>query len=138
MTKSLKINKISIDSEFQLFGINTSLKDYQICILINEFFNLNTRLLSDTNLGEKFSVFGDLIDETKVLIIQNACLDSTHAFPKLKPFEILIVVTNQGESLVEMVKIFEENDDILYLTKVKNEILHVKDSSIIEQLLALL
>lgn len=136
--KKLNIDTNATEMTFQVFGINTPLKDYQLCILVNEFFNLETRLLTAHNFEADCSVFGDEIDELKVILFQNKGVGSLGAFPKLNAFEYLVVVSSQEKRVENIMKSFELNDEILYITKVESKHLSTKDNKTFNQLFALL
>lgn len=139
-SKVKKLNIDTTDSEmtFQVFGINTPLKDYQLCILVNEFFNLETRLLTAHNFESDCSVFGDEIDELKVILFQNKGVGALGVFPKLNAFEYLIVVSSQEKKVEDIMTSFDRNDEILYITKIENKHLNAKDNKSFNQLLGLL
>ncbi len=136
------IKKINIEpykeSEFQLFGINTVLKDYQLCYLINDFFGLETKLLDTEKFELELSAFGDILDETKVVLIQNQQCNGQLVFPKLKAFEYIVIVDDQEYSVAEIVKTFEIKDEILYISQVDSKHINKKSIDLIYQLLAML
>lgn len=139
----VRVKKLNLDTKetemtFQVFGINTPLKDYQLCILVNEFFNLETRLLTAHNFEAECSVFGDVVDELKVILFQNNGEGAVDAFPKLNAFEYLIVVSSQEKRVESIMKSFEGNDEILYITKIEDKHLSTKDNKTFNQLLSLL
>jgi len=138
LEKKLNISTKNSENLYQIFGINTTLKDYQLCFLINDFFGIETRLLDTGDIRDNFSVFGDIIDEIKVLLIQNILRDNTSVFSKLKSFEYIIVVNENEEQFVDIVKSFEAKDEILYISKVEDKFVLSKEQNIINQLLALL
>ncbi len=137
MAKKLKISIEDNHNEYQVFGINTVLKDYQLCSLINNFFGLETHLYETLLLDEAFSIFGDEIDKLKVRLVQNLCLNQNPAFPKLKSFEYIVLVNNINSDVADIIKTFEENPEILYISKIDHKYLTVKDKSIVGQLFAL-
>lgn len=134
MAKKFNISLKESLKEFQFFGINTILKDYQLCFLINDFFDIETHLLNTDAINNELSVFGDIIDDLKVLLIQN----NTNIFPKLSTFEYLIVVNNSNTEFASIVKTFESNDEILYISKIEPKYINTKEESLILQLLNIL
>ncbi len=121
-----------------MFGINTVLKDYQLCFLINDFFEIETHLLDTSSLEDKFSVFGDVIDELKVILVQNKCTNTESVFPKLKSFEYLVIVNNSKADVADIVKTFETNDEILYISMIDKKHLSSKGVALSYQLLGML
>jgi len=134
LAKKFNISLKESLKEFQFFGINTILKDYQLCFLINDFFDIETHLLNTDAINNELSVFGDIIDDLKVLLIQN----NTNIFPKLSTFEYLIVVNNSNTEFASIVKTFESNDEILYISKIEPKYINTKEESLILQLLNIL
>ena len=105
-----------------------------MCSLINNFFEIEIHLLDVSHFNKEFSAFGNTVDETKIVLIQNS-----HAiFSKLEPFEYIVLIGDDDEDLAEMVKTFESNDEILYISKIDNTHLSSKDLGLTSQLLALL
>ncbi len=137
LVKKLNI-EIKKEKEFYLFGINTILKDYQLCFLINDFFSIETNLLNTENVEPELSVFGDILDETKVLLVQNRLCDGQFVFPKLKTFEYIVIVEDQDYSVVDIVKSFETKDEILYISQIDSKYIKNKNYNLINQLLAML
>ena len=138
MAKKFNISLDDNDKEFQLFGINTILKDYQLCFLINDFFGIKTHLINTSNFEDEFSVFGDLIDELKVILVQNKSINNNLIFTKLKAFEYIVIVNNQDEDVANIVKTFESNDEILYISKIDMQYLSLKGVALSSQLLGML
>ena len=138
MAKKFNISLDDNDKEFQLFGINTILKDYQLCFLINDFFGIKTHLINTSNFEDEFSVFGDLIDELKVILVQNKSINNNLIFTKLKAFEYIVIVNNQDEDVANIVKTFETNDEILYISKIDMQYLSLKGVALSSQLLGML
>jgi len=138
LAKKLNISLEDNNKEYQLFGINTILKDYQLCFLINDFFGIKTHLINTSSLEDEFSVFGDLIDELKVILVQNKSIHNNSIFHKLKSFEYIIIVNNQDEDVANIVKTFESNDEILYIAKIDRLHLSLKGAALSSQLLGML
>lgn len=138
MAKKLKISLEDNNKEYQVFGINTVLKDYQLCFLINDFFEIETHLLETSSFKEEFSVFGDVIDELKVVLVQNKCTNTESVFPKLKSFEYLVIVNNSNTDVADIVKTFESNDEILYISMIDKKHLGIKEIALSYQLLGML
>jgi len=138
LAKKFNISLDDNDKEFQLFGINTILKDYQLCFLINDFFGIKTHLINTSNFEDEFSVFGDLIDELKVILVQNKSINNNLIFTKLKAFEYIVIVNNQDEDVANIVKTFETNDEILYISKIDMQYLSLKGVALSSQLLGML
>ena len=130
--------QISIEEEgYQLFGINTILKDYQLCSLINDFFSIETHLLQTASFKEEISVFGDEIDNLKVRLVQNVCGDKPVVFTKLKSFEYIVIVNNQGSDVAKIIQTFENNKEILYISEIDTKHLSTKENTLVTQLFAL-
>ena len=138
MAKTLNISLEGDNKEYQVFGINTVLKDYQLCFLINDFFEIETHLLETSSFEEEFSVFGDVIDELKVILVQNRCKSAESVFPKLKSFEYLVIVNNSKSDVADILKTFETNDEILYISMIDKKHLSSKGVAISNQLLGML
>ena len=132
------INLSLEENEFQAFGINTVLKDYQLCSLINEFYTIETRLLNTEALAIEISVFGDVIDDLKVLLVQNQCTSRKNIFTKLNAFEYVVIVSSSEQEISDIVKSLEKNDDVLYISKIDAKHLGVKDNKLISQLFNLI
>jgi hypothetical protein len=137
-TMANSINLALEENEFQAFGINTILKDYQLCSLINEFYSIETRLLNTEALAIEISVFGDIIDDLKVLLVQNQCTNRKNIFTKLNAFEYVVIVSSSEQEISDIVKSLENNDDVLYISKVDAKYLGVKDNKLISQLFNLI
>lgn len=137
MAKQLKISLEDSDLDFQLFGINSFLKDYRLCTLINDFFEIDTRLIDTTVLEHQFSVFGDQADNMKVILIQNKCMNGQYAFPKLDSFEYIVIVDSKEKALSKLVHEFSKNKDIIYITNIKENHISQKGRVLVSQLLAL-
>ena len=132
------INLSIKENEFQTFGINTILKDYQLCSLINNFYiNLETKLLNTDALNIEISVFGDIVDDLKVLLVQNQCANRKNIFTKLNAFQYVVIVSSSEQEISDIVKTLEENDDILYISQIDAKHLGKKDIKFIDQLLNL-
>lgn len=136
--KKLNLDSSDFIEHFQVFGINSNLKDYQLCFLINEFFCIETQLLKTDFLKGDFSIYGDIIDEHKILIIQNTSSNNQTLIEKLKPFDYLIIVSNAEKEIKQWVKTFEQKDEILYIINVHFELLNTKDIKVLNQLLSLI
>ena len=133
-----KINLVDEKEKFQAFGINTSLKDFQLCSVINKFYSIDTKLLSTIKLDNKLSVFGDAIDDLKVLLIQNKYHNNKIIFSKLQVFEYIIVLNNFEENNLNVVLTLENIKEVLYISKVEHKFISNKDQTLIYQLLNLL
>ena len=132
MAKTINFN---IDeNSFQAFGINTILKDYQLCSLINDFYKLESKLLDSQNLNIDISVFGDTVDDLKVLLIQNQS-HKNNIFTKLDAFDYIVVIDNIDEEISEIIHSLESNNDILYVSKIAEKFFNKKDKALINQLL---
>ena len=134
MVKQFKIALNKTPDQFQLFGINTILKDYQLCLLINDFFNIKTHLLETEHLNPSLSVFGDIIDDLKVILVQNRPV----VFPKLSAFEYIVVVNKQDDLVSNLVKSFDKNDEILLILEIDHKHISSKTETLIHQFFSLL
>ncbi len=133
MVKKLNI-EINKERNSHVFGINTILKDYQVCFLINEFFSIETHLLNTEKLASEISLFGDVVDDQKVILIQN----KPNFFPKLDAFEYIVIINNLTETVDDIVNRFEKNDEILYVSNIKQKYISTKGEVLVNQLLSIL
>ena len=133
-----KINLADKEENYQAFGINTSLKDFQLCSVINNFYNIDTKLLSTLKLDKELSVFGDAIDNLKVLLVQNKYPNNKIIFTKLEVFEYIVILYDYEENDLNLALTLEKIEEVLYISTVEQKFISNKDQTLINQLINLI
>ena len=135
MEKKLQISFDNDENEFQLFGINTHLEDYQLASFINEHINIKLNLLHEHHILESFTLFVCQINEKKIILLQNHKLNKQIAIEKLKTFDFLIIFSDDNNE--EIVTQFQK-EEVFYTNKIELNYLKEKDIQMINQLFLLI
>ena len=133
-----KINFTDKENSYQVFGLNTSLKDLQLCSIINKFYKIDTKLLNTSKFENELSIFGDIIDNLKVLLIQNEYHNNQFIFPKLKVFEYVVILDDYEEDDLNLALSLEKIEEILYISKINQKNINTKDQALIYQFINLI
>jgi len=102
MILNRKFLKFEIDLDFVLIAVNTSLKDYRICYLINKYLNFNfiknPDLVVDINKNNEaclFSIYNYYWPETKAELFFIANKGSEgYLIPEMRNMDYFLLVKN--------------------------------------------
>jgi len=133
--KKLQISFDDDQNEFQLFGINTHLEDYQLAAFVNEEIDIKLSLLYEHQILNEFTLFIDQINEKKIILLQNSNSRKQIAFEKLKSFDYLMIFSdNNNEKIVDSF----QGKEIFYTNQIETSFLKEKDIQTINQLFLLI